>query len=177
MQTSREPLVELCGTQEPILRIEQLAIGAIITGVAMQYAWQVVDTRDGNAWLMQMPYDAGTICAPDAHTFQAFGRGHVCQRCRLRTQGMQEFLPRTENKPRAYVIAPTRGQIQRPQPYTLYGGLQGNVLKTVWLTSPTQWNEALPLIPALHVLWTIPPALRTLVEHIPADEVELEEED
>lgn len=167
MQTSREPTIQLAGAQQPITSIQQLTEGAVVTGVAMQHVWKVVATRDGDAWLQKLPQ--GPKCDPDAHTFEAYGRGRVCSRCQLRTQKLAEFLPRTEGKPRAYVIQP-RGELLQPLPYTLYGTLNTSQrLETFWLADGA-WNTQIPLISALHVLWTIPPALRTLLDGCPVAE-------
>ncbi len=173
MQTSRETAVALCGTQEPIVRLDQLTVGSILTGIAVQYAWQIHAIRDGELWMKRLPNTE--ICRDGLHAFATVGRGQACSRCQLRRQKMEEFLPRAENKPRAYVIAPREGAIQQPQPFTLYGALstpragQPITLKTAWLqggATPT-WNETLPLIPALHVLWTVPQQLRELVNNAP----------
>lgn len=183
MQTSKESSVQLAGTQQPVVNINQLTVGAIITGVAMQFAWRILQIADGDVWMVKLPV---TVPPCRTHQFQPYGRGQVCQTCQLRRQKLEDFLPRTENKPRSYIITPA-GELYQPEPFTLYGSLvrEGTTpsLKTVWLNSESttpQWNETLPLIPALHVIWTIPSELRALVSETPTvenEDLEIEEDE
>lgn len=163
MQSTREPVIPLFGHQQPVVSLEQMVPGVIITGVALQHAWEIVEIRDGEVWLKRLP--ANPTLGEHRHTFQAYGRGQVCSVCNMRRQRMDEFLPRVADRPRAYVIAP-QGTLLPPQPFTLYGAIgRDNTLKTCWLDGQETpaWSETLPLIPRLHILWTIPIGLRDLL--------------
>jgi len=159
MQTSRESTIILAGEQIPLLTAEQLQPGVILTGIAMAHAWRIHARREDFLELQKLPVLPLSVC--ETHQYSVVGRGQHCSRCQLRRQAVAEFLPRTADKPRVYLLQP-RGALQPPQPYTLYGYMQGNTLKTVSCVD-AQWTEILSLIPALHIVWTIPDALRSLL--------------
>lgn len=159
MQTTRDA-VQMAGTQQPLLREDQLVPGVIITGVAMSFAWELYRIDGEQLELMKLP-SVSARCADNGHTYSPYGRGQVCARCNMRRQAISEFMPRTADKPRAHVITVPE-PLQTIQPYTLYGYMVGSGLKVVSLQG-TQWSEALPIVPQLHVLWTLPERLRELV--------------
>ena len=160
MQTSREN-VTLAGTQVPLLREDQIQPGVLLTGVAMTHVWEVVQVESRHALIQKLPATT-VLCAPDAHTFAAYGRGHVCSACQLRKQALIEFLPKREEKARVHVLTPSSALLQ-PQPYTLYAYLLADgTVKTTSVTNG-QWDQALPVLPRLSIVWTIPESLRAMV--------------
>ncbi len=160
MQTSREH-VALAGTQVPLLREEQIQPGVLLTGVAMSHVWEVVRVERTHVFIQKMPVTA-VPCAPDAHVFVAFGRGQVCSACQMRKQAMSEFLPKREDKARVHVITPSN-TVMTPQPYTVYGHLLANGTVQAVHLSNGAWDRALPVIPTLSIIWTIPESLRSMV--------------
>lgn len=162
MQTSREN-VTLAGTQVPLLREEQIQPGVLLTGVAMTHVWEVLSVERNQVFIRKLPATR-IVCASDAHVFATYGRGHVCSLCELRKQGIGEFMPKREEKARVHVITPSSAVLQ-PQPYTVYGYLLPNgTVETVHLNG-TNWDRALPVIPSLSIVWTIPESLRAMVSN------------
>lgn len=165
MQTSRERL-ELAGTQVPLLREDQIQPGVLLTGVAMSHIWEVLRIERTQVFIRKLPATT-TPCVSDAHTFAAYGRGHVCSVCQTRKQAISEFMPKREEKARVHVIQP-RNALIAPQPYTIYGyRLPDGSVKTISLMTDNTWSEALPVVPALSVVWTIPESLRRMVRDAP----------
>lgn len=160
MQTSRENIT-LAGTQVPLLREDQLQPGVLVTGVAMSHVWEVMGITGSSILIRKLP--ATTVpCAIAAHTFAPFGRGHVCSACEVRKQPIVDFLPKREDKARAHILTP-RNTLLAPQPYTVYGFRKPNgEVQTVHVTGTT-WDQALPVLPSLAVIWTIPESLRAMV--------------
>lgn len=165
MQTSTEATVRLAGQQIPLLREDQIVPGAIVTGVGMTHAWQILRRTGDRLEIVKLPNTAQIQCAPDSHVMETFGHGQVCSRCQIRRQPVADFLPRVADKPRVHVIVPS-GPLMPGLPYTLYGYMIGDALQTVSMTGAV-WSTELPLIPALEVLWTLPETLRSLTEGLP----------
>ena len=162
MQTSTEPTVRLAGEQIPLMREDQIVPGAIVTGVGMTHAWQILSRMRDQLEIIKLPNAGGIQCAPSSHVLEAHGHGQVCTRCQIRRQPVADFLPRVADKPRVHVIVPA-GPLMPGLPYTLYGYMIGDTLQTVSMTGAV-WSTELPLIPALEVLWTLPETLRSLTE-------------
>ena len=160
MQTSRET-VTLAGTQVPLLREEQIQPGVLLTGVAMTHVWEVIHVDERHAHIRKLPATA-LLCAPEAHVWTAYGRGHVCSTCQLRKQLLLEFLPKRETKARVHVLTPS-STLLPPQPYTVYGYLlPDGTAKTVSVTNGN-WDHVVPVLPRLSIVWTIPESLRAMV--------------
>lgn len=159
MQTSRER-VTLAGTQVPLLREEQIVPGVLVTGVAMSHVWEVMRLERSQVFIRKLPATTEP-CAPDAHTFAAYGRGHVCSVCQVRKQAVSEFMPKREEKARVHVITPSSALLH-PMPYTLYGYLLPNGKAQTVSATNGNWDQTLPVIPTLSILWTIPESLRAL---------------
>lgn len=169
MQTSREN-VTLAGTQVPLLREEQIQPGALLTGVAMAHVWEVLDVDGRQVHIRKLP--ATTVpCVSHGHLYVAYGRGQVCSVCQVRKQAISEFMPKREEKARVHVIQP-RGRLIAPQPYTIYGHLLANgQVQSVSMTGGN-WDQTLPVVPALSVIWTIPESLRAMVSAQPTEPVD-----
>lgn len=160
MQTSRENIT-LAGTQVPLLREDQIQPGVLLTGVAMSHVWEVTHVEGRYAFIRKLPATT-VLCAPDAHVWAVYGRGHVCSGCQLRKQALIEFLPKREEKARVHVLTP-RSTLLQPQPYTLYAYLLADgTAKTTSVTNG-QWDTALPVLPTLSIVWAIPESLRAMV--------------
>lgn len=166
MQTSRER-IELAGTQVPLLREDQLQPGVLLTGVAMSHVWEVLRLERTQVYIRKLP--ATTVpCAPDAHTFETYGRGQVCSTCQTRKQAISEFMPKREDKARVHVLQ-SRTPLMAPLPYTIYGYLLADgTVKTVSVNTDSNWSELLPVIPTLSIVWTIPESLRQMVRGVPS---------
>lgn len=158
MQTSRDN-VQLAGAQVPLLDEAQLLPGVLLTGVAMNHVWEVLDIDRRTLFIRKLPADR--IPCRD-HTFAAYGRGQVCSICAVRSQAISEFMPKRENKARVHVITP-RTALITPMPYTVYGYLLPNGTAETLHVSGTTWDKPVPIVPSLSILWTIPEDLRALV--------------
>lgn len=161
METTRDTAIQLAGTQVPLLDEAQLTSGVLLAGVAGSFIWQVIRLAGRDLLIQKLP--VVTPPCTGEHTFAPFARGHVCNRCQMRKQAVADFLPKVANKARVHVITPT-SDLHQPQPHTLYGYLLPNgQAKLVHMTS-NLWSETLPVVPKLSIVWTVPPALRAMME-------------
>ena len=172
MQTSQDTIVH-AGVQTPLLTADQLRVGVLLTGIAMSHIWEVLEVERTHLSLIRLPKKP--LC--QTHTLVSIGRGQHCITCGMRRQEIKDFLPLKPEKGRVYLITP-RAPMERPEPYTVYGGITGaGAIKLYQLSAgginltpepeTYQWSEALPLFPILHKLWSIPARLRELSEATP----------
>lgn len=161
METSKDTNVRLAGTQAPLLDAAQLRPGVLLTGVAGSFVWQVLELDGAILYIQKLP---ATLlpCAKDAHQLSAFGRGRVCSVCQVRAQALSDFMPKVENKARVHVIT-MAGELRPALPHTVYGYLLPNGTARLVHMSGGIWNETLPIVPKLGVVWTIPAELRAMV--------------
>ena len=160
MQTAQNTVM-VAGVQTPLLTADQLEQGTIITGIAMSHLWEVLQMQAGLVFIRKV--EGPEPC--DTHMMVAYGRGHVCSRCQVRTQGIADFLPIKPGKARVHVIQPISTGCRKPELFTVYGGvMKSGEVKLFHLAPSRVWNEALPPFPALVPVWTIPDRLRALVQ-------------
>ena len=179
MQTSNEAGTErLTGfTQTPLLDAEQMVVGAIITGIVMSYVWTVTARESDTVEIERLPRPTANRCV--THDWEAYGRGYKCRHCQSRRMPVNEFTPKRENKPRAFILAP-HGPIQTVRPGALYAGLiaeddiqlvsaieGGEQLAVMGQTPPPReitWERSLPIFPKLVEIWSLPLPLTELNE-------------
>ena len=173
MQTTPSPSLLSASEQVPILRADQMRVGAFVTGAAMEYLWEVVALHGGGNTMDIIEFPR--VAPPCAgHTFATYGRGEKCQ-CGLRRIAIAEFLPRKPDKPRAYILQ-TRGELRTPMEGAIYAHLSGQELaycSVVNVHMPSnpgevrpdyhlQWDHSIPIFPSLLCAWSVPPALQAL---------------
>jgi hypothetical protein len=147
---------------------DQLQPGRIISGVGAQYAWIVIDRQAGDMddWIRLCQLQRGVR----SHSHQWITRGEGakdCSACGLRLQRIADLLPVTT--PRARVIIPPASVLNALDPYTVYATTTGVVVTAhrAVLAGPGKllWSSALPIIPLLRPIWSLPEALRVVLRH------------
>lgn len=139
-------LVESGASQAPLLHPSQLLPGCFLTGLAYEHVWEVLRV-EGDCVVVRK---VGTTPADGAAA--------------TRSQAIAALLPARPTVPRTHVLSPL-GPLTLPDSLTIYIG-RGGVAGTAGIFSPVShaWASALPIIPRLGVLWTLPPAARRLME-------------
>lgn len=160
--------------EHPLLTEAQLVPGHVLTGVAAAHAWEVV-RREGDRLIMQrLPravVAADHVCdGTTTRTGTSIIPGQTfteCTTCGRRDEPLAGVLPRAETTPiqHRFMMLVPRGPVQVVDPYTAYVGLIGAAATTVqaMATSRGAWSAAIPIIPQLHPVWTLPPSLRALL--------------
>ena len=147
------------GIQTPLLTEDQLEPGIFITGNTAQSVWKVetVDLHGGEIMMRKQPgVDPGL---GHQHGFTLHNNA-TCA-CGLRRQTIRGdatgLLPLRANTPRAYLIKP-REALVIPDVFTVYLTATGAVVR---INAGGLWSQLLPLIPALHPVWSLPEELRS----------------
>ena len=162
MQTTNDTIIS-AGTQTPLLKAEQLEPGLLITGIAMSHIWEILMVDPTHVFIRKV--EGPESCVDDMHNMGVYGRGQVCSRCQARRQETKEFLPLKPDKARVHIIQPMDKGAQKPEPFTVYGGMKKSGEVALYYLHPNgQWNTALPPFPALVRVWSIPESLRIMVK-------------
>ena len=149
----------------PLERADQLQPGVIISGQAARHAWQVLDATQ-----QQLETEAGWIrirqlmrgVRSHSHQWATPYEGAAdCSACGLRRQRVADLLPVTS--PRVQVIVPPVDVVNGITQYTLYATTSGRLVVASGTGQQRAWNVALPIIPLLRPIWSLPEALRALL--------------
>lgn len=144
-------------TQTPLTDAAQLVPGAILSGIAFNNAWEVVELRGDDVLLRKMQLHTPTACTSHmfsqvgSSTLRACGCGHALER-------VASLLPLRADTARTLVLQPT-GPLVTPDVFTVYVTEQLTIHRVVGAT----WPVELPIIPKMWPLWSVPEALRDLV--------------
>ena len=168
MQSTRNEGPTLAGSQVPLLNQEQLQPGVLLTGLAARHVWELLGVEGANATMQRLPRTVIVpCCTAHAYVNNSTGRGRLCTNCGHRVQALSDLLPSVAGKAKFHIISSTHGVRYTPAEYTVYAWItREGVLKTVTIKADPdghhQWSEALPIVPELHKVWTLPEALRTM---------------
>jgi len=145
--------------EQPLETADQLQPGVIISGIAAQHCWMILDRQaeDLAGWIRLRQLQRGVQSHTHAWTVRGEG-AKDCDTCGLRLQRMADLLPLTT--PRARVIIPPAGVLNALDQLTLYATTSGAVVTVSGTRSTRVWSSALPIIPSLAPIWTLPEALR-----------------
>ena len=147
------------GVQTPLLTEDQLEPGVFLIGHTSQNTWKVYDV-DLRAGTVQMRRQPETSLEPGhQHTFTLHqGTTCVCGQRQQVIRGDSGLLPLRANTPRVYIIK-ARDTLVMPDPFTVYLTATGVVIRA----RGGNWSTLLPLVPALHPVWTLPEPLRAML--------------
>ena len=156
------------GVEEiPLERADQLQPGVLVSGASAQYIWQVLDAERqreeiSEGWIRLRQLTRGVR----AHSHQWATRGESgvdCTVCGLRRQRIVDLLPVAT--PRAILVIPPVGVVNNVLAQsTLYATSSGHIVTVVGQGRSRAWSHALPLIPYLRPIWTLPCALDDLIK-------------
>lgn len=154
-------------TQIPLTTINQLRPGHILTGPGWTSIRRVLSIEGDVISLIKLP--APAIPPNHTHTFTEF-RNSQCGGCGLMRRLSADILPQ-EGYVRTFILDVTSPIIE-PDDYTIYltaGGVELRVdegrgwqrIQQHRISQPN--NNALPIIPTLLPVWTLPEELRRFV--------------
>jgi hypothetical protein len=172
MQQSNQHADVIGFTQTPLMDAGQLIPGTHFTGIVMSHIWQVIACNGVTLQFTRLPMVTPSCDPATPHTLVAYGRGQQCSRCGLRELAVAEFLPKREDKPRAFVLSPTH-PLHAVKPFTLYAAMVGgspsfHMARASGVTpvegrALLSWDAPLPIFPRLIKVWELPPALQALM--------------
>lgn len=149
------------GIQTPLLTADQLEVGMFLAGNTMQNVWRVATVNPAANQVELIKQPEITMLPGHRHGFTLHQNTTcACGRRRQPITGESGLLPLRENTPRVYLIK-ARAACMVPDPFTVYLTPQGTVVRVV---TGGQWSLLLPLIPALHPVWSLPEALRARIQ-------------
>lgn len=156
-QPNNEVLTPSGATQQPLLDRSQLQVGAILTGPAWSTARRIEEIDGNTLVLVKIP--ATPLARDRNHLHALVLHANTECACGYRRETIVGVLPQRDGLARTYILLPT-GPLVVPDPLTVYIGPSGQ-----FRPSPSgQWSSALPLIPQLEPLWTLPQPLRAILE-------------
>jgi hypothetical protein len=146
-------------TQVPLLTADQLSVGAILTGPA----WTVVRQIDNIAGSMVGMIKFGTPLLPGhVHTAPLDGTASGCA-CGYKRTNIANILPVQGGPARSYILVPVGDTLPVDQ-WTVYATRHSDG-RGGWLVGRGAWSiTSMPIIPLLEPVWTLPQALRDLLE-------------
>lgn len=146
------------GVQTPLLTEDQLEVGVFITGNTSQHVWRVTEVDRARDIVTLQKQPAASLLPDHQHEFVLNPANPTCA-CGLRQQHIQGdavgIMPLRANTPRVYIIRPT-GPLVMPDMFTTYLTALGRIVKM----TEHGWSTVLPIVPALHPVWTLPIELR-----------------
>lgn len=143
-------------TQTPLTDAAQLAPGAILSGIAFNSAWEVMELRGDDVLLRRMVLHTPHSC--QTHEFRTLsGTFRVCT-CGYGLERVTSLLPMRADTARTLVLQPT-GPLVMPDVFTVYVTQEQTIHRVVGTT----WPSELPIIPKVWPLWIVPETLRDLV--------------
>ena len=155
MQTTHDVNPVSAVTQEPLLHQEQLVPGLLLTSLAGNFIWRVVERAAVNTILAKYPLLQTTTCE---HHWAPDGRGQLCA-CGMRQTTIKELLPLQAGKARFHMLVPKPTAIvSTPTQHAVYAYLaEAGVIRYVTLLPMgVQWSRPMPIVPILHKIWALP---------------------
>lgn len=143
-------------TQTPLLNAAQLVPGIIISGIAFNHVWEVVELQGDNVLLRKMQLRQPLPCT--AHNFRTLsGSFRVCT-CEHGLERIAALLPSRVDTVKTMVLQPL-GPLVVPDVFTVYITQQ---LRSMRVTGNT-WPQDMPIFPKVWPLWMVPEELRDLI--------------
>lgn len=146
-------------TQTPLLDAAQLVPGTIVSGIAFNHVWEVVELQGDDVLLRKMTLHQHLPCpTPVGHTFRPLsGSFRVCT-CEHGLERIAALLPSRADTVKTLVIQPS-GPLVVPDVFTVYITQQLDTLRVMSAT----WGTDMPIFPKVWPLWTVPEELRDLI--------------
>lgn len=170
MQTKPETEVgALSGARQvPLLRRDQIIPGALIVGIATDFAHEVISTEGDLVVVQRLPRNP--LEPGHAHAYTQ--HNNTTCRCGLGRRPLAtSLLPEDTTTPRWFVLTPS-GPLVVPEPYSLYllpGGRVLPVMPERGASAPTtQAGLDVPLVLRAHRIWSLPQAMQRLLEDAPS---------
>lgn len=153
LRAGETPTAPVGVTQTALLSADQLVPGAILAGEGASQVWVVerADPAANQLWLAKLG-DPATHPTGNPVRITYVDDGH------------QGVLPYQGNvaRPKMHVLLPV-GPLLPIEPLTIYGINAGDHITSVMPVNGQWESRAMPIIPSLFKLWSLPPAVRAML--------------